>query len=262
MRSRTVSAFLGVLLCAAFVAGCETPASTTTKTISLDGGALVIQPAKVQPVIYGKQAALFDFQHSLRPGGGTQAKEIEFGYVTVKPSVALGGVTAPQRRLAWVFFYDSPLLVEAGPAPTCPAGQTVQPEVVGRAAMIVDALNEASLLYTGGGSDNCGQPIRLAASQAYQLVSVPWTDQGGDRIRAVYPGGVMGGDGTPSTGTKTATGSQFRLGVLGNRAIGPCAAKPIVRVLDVGLSTKMLQDFPRPWLHDPLGPELNGALRH
>jgi hypothetical protein len=248
---------LGILVLPILLAGC-TGASTTTKTISVDAGVLVIQPAKTQSVIYGKQAAVFDLEHSERLGAGWSLKEIDFGYVTISHSVAGGAVAAPQARLAWVLFYNPGAFASSVPSQsgliTCPGGRTPSAAVAGRSAMIIDANNEASFVYTGAGTSNCGQPTGPGVRQAYQMVSVPWVDLGGDHVRATYPGCVIWGDGTPSTGIKTATRSEWRMAVLGHRAIGPCASPPTTRVLDLGMSAQMLRDYPRPWIHEPTGP--------
>ena len=248
----------------AALSGCATGASTTTKPIGVDGGALVITPAKAQPVVYGKQAALFDLKHSDRFGTGWALKGIDFGYVTITHKIAGGAVATPHPRLAWVLFYNPGAFATAGPSQsgpiTCPGGQQVRPEVLGRTAMIVDAMTEASFIYTGAGSSNCGVATRPVVRLAYQEVSVPWVDLGGDRIRASYPGCVIGGDGTPSTGIKTATRSEWRMAVLGHRVIGPCASPPTTRVLELRMSAQMLRDYPRPWIHEPTGPLLGGVL--
>jgi hypothetical protein len=254
----------GVALVAVLLAGCATATSTTTKTISADGGALVIQPAKAQPVVYGKQAAVFDLEHSVRFGAGWALKEIDFGYVTITHRIAGGAVATPEPRLAWVLFYNPGAFASAGPSQsgpiTCPGGETVRPAVAGRTAMVVDAMNEASFLYTGAGTTNCGIATRPVVGFAYQEVSVPWVDLGGDRVQASYPGCVTGGDGTPSTGVRTATRSEWRMAVLGHRAIGPCTSPPTTRVLELGMSAQMLREYPRPWIHEPTGPLPGGVL--
>jgi hypothetical protein len=251
MRIRRV---LGVALAGLLLAGCATGASTTSKTISVDGGALVIAPAKTQNVVYGKQAALFDLEHSERLGGSWSVKEIDFGYVSIKHTVSGGAVATPKPRLAWVVFYDPGVFVSAGMAPTCPGGQPVRPAVSGRSAMIVDAASEASFFYAGAGTTYCGVARKPVVKQAYQLVSVPWVDLGGDRVRATYPGCAVP-SGAQSTGVKTATRSEWRMAMLGHRAIGPCSWPPFTRVIELGFPAKQLRDYPRPWTHLPLGPQ-------
>jgi hypothetical protein len=259
-KLRGPSVLLGILVVASLLAGCDTGASSTSKTISVDGGALVIQPVKTQPVIYGKQAAIFNLEHSEPLGSGWSIKEVDFGYVTVKRTVAGGAVATPQPRLAWVIFYTPGAFTIAGGAMTgpvtCPGGQTPRAAAAGRSAMIVDATNEASFFYTGTGTTNCGVATRPVARYATQRVSVPWVDLGNGWVRATYPGCVSGGAGTPGMGSSAA---PLKLEVMGNGVIGPCSSPPRTLTIQLGFPASMLNS-PRPWVHGPLGPTYLGAF--
>jgi hypothetical protein len=257
MRIRRV---LGVALVGLLLAGCATATSSTDKAISVDGGALVIAPVKSQPVIYGKQAALFDLEHSQPLGDGWSLKDIDFGYVTIKHTIAGGAVATPERRLAWVLFYNPGGFISSGPAPTCPGGQQPRASKSGAAAMIVDAVNETSFFYTGVGTTNCGIATKPVVRYATQVLSVPWVDLGGDLVRATFPGCTTGGIGEPMDVVNTVKGREVRLAILGYRRIGPCALPPISKVMDLGLTAELKRAFPRPWSHPPVGPMANGAL--
>jgi hypothetical protein len=262
-KLRGPSVLLGILVVAGLLAGCETGASTTANPITVDGGALVIQPAKTQPVIYGKQAAIFNLEHSEQLGSGWKLGEVDFGYVTVKHTVAGGAVATPKPRLAWVVFYQPGIFLTAGGAitgpVTCPGGQTPRASVAGRNALIVDAMDETSFLYTGAGTDNCGLAVKPVVRYASQLISVPWVDLGGDQVRATFPGCSVSGVGEPMGASNTAKGREVTLSILAYRRIAPCALPATSKVMDLGLTPELKRAFPRPWTHQPLGPLANGG---
>ncbi|MCW2547938.1 MAG: hypothetical protein JWN96_2398, partial [Mycobacterium sp.] len=186
--------------------------------------------------------------------------EVDFGYVTVKHTVAGGAVATPQPRLAWVVFYKPGVFISSAGPMTCPGGQTLRAAKAGRSAMIVDARHEASFMYTGAGTTNCGLPTKPVVRYATQVVSVPWVDLGGDLVRATFPGCVTGGIGEPMDVVNTVKGREVRLAILGYRRIGPCASQPTSQVMDLELSSELKRAFPRPWSHPPVGPMANGAL--
>ncbi len=217
-----------------------------------DAGALTITTARPQVTAVTRAAAEFDLAHSDLGGAGWGQQQVEFGYVTLKPSAmkasnAGDAVPAtPSHQLSWVLFYEPgksncPSVTGNEPTPTFAVAHPSRKQ-----AMIVDAATGTALDYEGAGAGNCISGLGPRVTKAGGNVSVPWKDSGGKYVTATYPPCVQPGAGTP--GTSDPSGTTFA--VIGFRYFEPCHAKPT--------TVKVPVNFPRPWKHGPVGPVATG----
>lgn len=251
MRLAAASAVMAVL--AASAIGCSSQQSVTTAgpTQRYDAGALVIVPQIVHQTAVSLADAQFDLAHNETVGSDFKVQQTVFGLVTVDPAISSSqpGVpapVAPQHRLAWVFFFAHQGVYNCPSQPGVVSSPTSTPGGSHRNALIVEAATGTALQYTGIGAAICTYNPRPILESAFQAVSVPWTELGGNRIRATCPGCVQPGAGTPTT--SCPSGSVIE--VLGGRTIGPCHSPATTSVLTI--------NFPRPWKHGAVGPVRSG----
>ena len=246
---RFAAACAGVAALAACVSACSSSPVKPRPTKRYDAGSLVIVPQTARQTAVSLADAKFDFAHTEEVGHDSRVQKTIFGLVTVDPAIARPTGThaapiAPQQRLSWVFFFTAGKSncgsqpVAGSPAPT-PSGSRSN-------ALIVDSATGTALHYTGSGGENCTYNAKPVLESAFQAVSLPWIDLGGNRIRATYPGCVQPGAGTPTTSGP----SGWVIEVLGERAIAPCHEPATTSVLTI--------NFPRPGKHGPVGPVRSG----
>ena len=235
------------------VVACSSPPAKPGAAQRYDAGALVIVPQAARQSAVTLADAQFDFGHTEAVGDDSTIQQTVFGLVTIKPSITQPtgshvAPVAPQHRLSWVFLFAHTGVYNC-PSPSPPhAGSSPTPTISGshRNALIVDAATGTAVLYTGNGGQPCSYSTKPVLESALQAVSLPWTDLGGSRIRATYPGCVTPGAGTPTT--SSSSGSLIE--VLGERIIAPCQ-KPAT-------TSELTINFPRPWKHGPVGPVRSG----
>jgi hypothetical protein len=248
-----MAAVAGCALVAVVSCSSSPPVTFTAQTTTLDDGAFTITTARAQATVITQSAAEFDLAHSDLGGAGWAQQQVEFGYVTVKPSAMKAFnqgeaiPKAPDHQLSWVLFYQpgKSNCGTVGPNPPAPSFAVEHPSR--KLAMIVDAATGTALGYEGAGSGNCIDVLTPRVTKAGGNVSVPWRDSGGNYVLATYPGCVQPGGGTP--GESDSTGTTFA--VLGFRIYEPCHAKPT--------TVKVPVNFPRPWKHSPVGPVATGT---
>jgi hypothetical protein len=251
MRRLLLATVAGALV----LAGCSSSAKPAfvAQTTTFDDGALTITTAPLQKTPVTQAAAEFDLAHSDVAGYGWAQKQVEFGYVTVKPSAMQpynpgdAVPAAPSHQLSWVLFFiggKSNCGTEPPNAPT-PTYSVAHPSR--QLALIVDAATGTGLSYEGAGSGNCISISSPRVMFAGGNVSVPWTDSGSNYVTATYPPCVAPGEGTP--GESDQSGSTFA--VIGFRFFTQCHAKATVAKVPV--------NFPRPWKHSALGPVPTGT---
>ncbi|HEX4019363.1 MAG TPA: hypothetical protein VHX15_21700 [Frankiaceae bacterium] len=253
---RRFGTFTAALTCAGVLAaGCasSTTAKFTAQTTTLDDGTLTITTARPQTTVISQTAAEYDLAHSTLGGARWAQQQVEFGYVTVKPS-ALKAYNnpgeavpaAPTHLLSWVLFYEAGKS-NCGNGGLIPSPSFTVAHPSKKLAMIVDAATGTALNYEGASSGNCVTRTAPGVTYAGGNVSVPWKDNGGSDVIATYPPCVQPGGGTP--GETDSTGTTFA--VLGSRLYAPCHAKATTSQLPV--------NFPRPWKHSPVGPIATGT---
>ncbi len=244
------------------LAGCTNVSSGTGRTVRYDGGALVVQPASRQPVVYDRAAAVYDLTHSVPLAADWKLGAVEVGYVTINLWVRDDHnvrVPAPTHRLAWVLHYQQGNFPHSSPPHlpgSSPGGCNGTGKDLSRAGeqmLIVDALDETTYGYSGTAKGICGGTIAPGARLADQNLSVPWTDAGGDRVRATIPG-CFSYYAAPSNGSASSAANRWSTQVLAYGPIGPCDKPPTTQVISLGLSRDLQRQYPQPWLHGALGP--------